>query len=465
MKKASLFTIFLIVFVDLVGFGIVLPNLQLYGQQYGISNYFCLTLIGVTYSIFQFLFAPILGRWSDIIGRRPVLIISQIGTIAGYLMLFASIFFRHMWVGIALIFISRMVDGITGGNLSTASAYIADITTPENRAKGFGVIGAAFGLGFMFGPLIGGTVSKFLGLQYVPLAAGCFSLAALIMTITQLKESRDLATDNAAAQRRFSIRGLEHALKRPVVGTLIILFFINGFAFAGMEQTLSLLIQHRLYPLTRSAAMRSGVASKGNVADGPAGVRAALRINLAAKTRGAAAKSAEAFREKQDSNASAASGFLFGAIGIVIVLVQGGLIGRLTRRFGEWKLSVVGPLFISAGLMLIGLPIHWAWPWTGFLAGGICLAIGGGLYNPSIQSLISRHCSAAEQGEILGANQGMASLARATGPISAGLLFEYVFPASAYYVSASLCFLVALLVMSRRPSFELPLPAAGSLPE
>ncbi|MGC8561096.1 MAG: MFS transporter [Phycisphaerae bacterium] len=456
MKKASLFTIFLIVFVDLVGFGIVLPNLQLYGQQYGINNYFYLTLIGVTYSLFQFLFAPILGRWSDHIGRRPVLIISQIGTIIGYLMLFASIFFRASPLGIVLIFVSRMVDGITGGNLSTASAYIADITTPENRAKGFGVIGAAFGLGFMFGPLIGGTVSKFLGLQYVPLVAAVFSLAALTMTITRLAESRNLATDNAAAQRRFSVRGLEHALKRPVVGMLIMLFFVNGFAFAGMEQTLSLLIQHRLYPLTPAKAIAVGDPS---AALAP-GTKTVASIKHAASAPSAAITNLEAFRKKQDSDASAASGFLFGAIGIVIVIVQGGLIKRLTHRFGEWKLAIAGPLFITAGLLLIGLPIHWAWAWTGFLSGGICLAIGGGLYNPSIQSLISRHCSADEQGEILGANQGMASLARATGPILAGLLFEYLFPASVYYVSASLCFIVALLVMSRRRAFALPVPEA-----
>jgi DHA1 family tetracycline resistance protein-like MFS transporter len=449
MKKASMLTIFLIVFVDLVGFGIVLPNLQLYGQQYGISNYFYLTLIGVTYSIFQFLFAPILGRWSDRVGRRPVLIISQIGTIVGYLMLFASIFFRSSPLGIVLIFASRVVDGISGGNLSTASAYIADITTPENRAKGFGVIGAAFGLGFMFGPLIGGTVSKFFGLQYVPLAAAVFGLTALTMTITRLAESRNLATDNAAAQRRFSVRGLEHALKRPVVGMLIMLFFVNGFAFAGMEQTLSLLIQHRLFPLTPPVAVPPDINRVLLVPGGGSAVSAAKTHQV----------SPEAYRKKQDSAAAAASGFLFGAIGIVIVIVQGGLIKRLTKRFGEWKLAIAGPLFISAGLLLIGLPIHWAWPWTGFLAGGVCLAIGGGLYNPSIQSLISRHCSADEQGEILGANQGMASLARATGPILAGVLFEYVFPSSVYYVSASLCFIVALAVMSRRRAFALP-PAA-----
>src|ERR1035437_6108633 len=171
MRRASLFTIFLIVFIDLMGFGMVLPNLQLYGLRFGISNYFALTLIGATYSIFQFLFTPLLGKWSDRIGRRPVLLLSQAGTLLGFLILFAAHYYEASMVGIALLFGSRVLDGVTGGNISTASAYVADITTPETRAKGFGVIGAAFGLGFVAGPLLGGVAAKFLGLASVPLVA------------------------------------------------------------------------------------------------------------------------------------------------------------------------------------------------------------------------------------------------------------------------------------------------------
>ena len=237
MRKASIFTIFLIVFVDLVGFGIVLPNLQLYGQQFGISNYFYLTLIGATYSFFQFLFAPILGRWSDHIGRRPVLIVSQIGTIVGFFMLFFANFFQGQILGIVLIFASRIVDGISGGNISTANAYIADITTPENRAKGLGALGAAFGLGFIFGPIIGGLVSHFLGLQYVPLVAAAFSFTALTMTVTRLAESRTPNNQrNDAAARRFSFRGLEHSLVRPIIGPLILWLrvrYLDGRASGG----------------------------------------------------------------------------------------------------------------------------------------------------------------------------------------------------------------------------------------
>src|SRR4029079_8853669 len=191
MRKASLLTIFLIVFIDLVGFGLLLPNQQYYGETLGISNPFLLTLIGPAYSFFQFLFAPILGAWSDRIGRRPVLIISQVGTLVGFIMLFSC----HLVAGystsiaIFLLYFSRVLDGISGGNISIASAYIADITKAKDRAKGMGVIGAAFGIGFVFGPAIGGFVGKHVGLPFVPVVAALFSLTALIMTITTLPES------------------------------------------------------------------------------------------------------------------------------------------------------------------------------------------------------------------------------------------------------------------------------------
>lgn len=455
MRKARIFTIFLIVFVDLVGFGIVLPNLQLYGQQFGISNYFYLTLIGATYSFFQFLFAPILGRWSDHIGRRPVLLISQIGTIVGFFMLFFANFFQGHVLGIVLIFASRILDGISGGNISTANAYIADITTPENRAKGLGALGAAFGLGFIFGPIIGGMVSHLLGLQYVPLVAAAFSFTALILTFTQLAESRTPNNQrNDAAVRRFSFRGLEHSLVRPIIGPLILLFFVNGFAFAGMEQTLSLLIQHRNYPITQRAMLR---ADGSSATHGVVGVASENKSAMVTVTT-----SLSAFGKKQDDRSSYASGWLFGAIGIVIVLIQGGMIGRLTKKYGELKLTLLGPVITAAGLIIMGLPIHWPWRWTGFLFGGILLAVGSGLFNPAMQALISRHCNAEEQGEVLGANQGMASLARALGPILAGLLFEYMFPAMPYYVSAGLCLIVTAGIFIQRAKFSLPTPASPS---
>ncbi len=419
--KGALLTIFLIVFVDLLGFGIVLPNLQLYGERFGVKNAFVLTLMGATYSICQFIFAPILGKWSDRIGRRPVLLISQAGTFVGFLILFVSYFFQgpYQGLGLGLIFISRIVDGISGGNISTANAYIADVTTPENRAKGMGLLGAAFGLGFIFGPLIGGVVGGTWGVQYVAVVAAAVSLTALCMTFFMLKESLQPGAPQEAP-RRFSILGFRHAMQRPVIRWLIIMFFINGFAFAGMEQTFSLLIQHRLYPI-----------HDGDVAT-------------------------------QTKAASRAAGNLFGCVGIILVLIQGGLIGRLTKRFGEAALVITGATSISIGLLFVGIPVHWQWAWTGFFTGCCFLAAGSALFTPSMTSLISRHAGPREQGEILGANQGIASLARALGPLLAGILFQYVWQATEwqgaapYFASAFLTLCVALWALFNQHRLQPP---------
>jgi len=419
MKKASLLTIFLIVFIDLVGFGILLPNQQYYGETFGIHNIFFLTLIGPAYSLCQFLFAPILGKWSDRVGRRPVLILSQCGTLTGFLLLYAAHFLANPEgsgaagaTAIFLLYFSRVLDGISGGNISIASAYIADITTPENRAKGMGLIGAAFGIGFVFGPFIGGVVGKHFGLEYVPLVAALFSATALSMTIFTLPESHHPGEATPEGLRRYNAVTIFHALARPVIGMLILMSFVNGFAFAGMEQTFSLLVQHR--------------------------------ANLTPQ------------------NASGASGYLFGGIGIIIALVQGGLIGRLTKSFGEAKLVIAGPFIIAAGLVIVGsagllLPV-----WTGFILGSALLALGSSLFTPSIQSLVSRHASKIEQGEVLGAFQGMASLARGIGPLLAGALYAYIWintgyeGAAPYFFSAALCLLVTLWAITARKKIAPP---------
>ena len=242
-----------------------------------------------------------------------------------------------------------------------------------------GLIGAAFGLGFVFGPLIGGVTAKWFGLAFVPLVAAVFSATALAMTAKTLPESLNPQT-KPSDLRRFSFLGLRHSLVRPVIGPLILVFFVNGFAFAGMEQTLSLLIQKRLYPTTKTVGM-----SFTQLMD---------------------------FVRFQDKSASFSTGILFFFIGIIIALVQGGLIHRLTKRFGEPLLVLTGPILISVGLVLVGIPVQWTWPWTGFVIGCAFLALGSSLFSPSVQALISRHASSAEQGEVMGANQGMASLAR-----------------------------------------------------
>lgn len=402
MRRASLLTLFLIVFVDLMGFGILLPNQQYYGQMFGLSD-FWLVMIGPSYSIFQFLFSPLLGRWSDRIGRRKVLMISQLGTLLGFFILWLAHFYTGpaAAIGITLLFASRVIDGISGGNIAIAAAYAADITTSENRAKGMGVIGAAFGLGFIFGPLIGGLVGKFLGLAYVPVAASVFSIAALILTYLTLSETVQpgVSQPNSDA-RRFSFHAMVRVLSRPIIGFLILTAFVNGFAFAGMEQTLSLLVQRRL--------------------------------------------------DLTPSEASMKSAYLFAGIGVLIAMVQGGLIRRLVKRFGEVRLVVVGPILTAIGLAVIGADIPHNWPWGSFILGCAFLAVGSSLFNPSVQSLISRHASDREQGEVLGVNQGMASLARAVGPLLAAFLYPFISPSAPYYVSAAICFGVGIAMISKQ---------------
>lgn len=431
MRKASLLTIFLIVFIDLVGFGILLPNQQYYGETLGIHNKFFLTLIGPAYSFFQFLFAPILGAWSDRIGRRPVLIISQVGTLVGFILLFSC----HLVVGysaplaIFLLYFSRVLDGVSGGNISIASAYIADITEAKDRAKGMGLIGAAFGIGFVFGPAIGGFVGKHFGLPFVPIVAALFSLTALIMTIVTLPESHHPGEPSPDA-RRFSITGLRHALARPIIGALILMSFVNGFAFAGMEQTFSLIIQERAFPDAR--VLQDMSATRPALAAAEALQDPAIQKQVA---------------EKSAQESSGASGYLFGGIGIIIAIIQGGLIGRLVKKFGEPVLACAGPIIIAAGLVIIGRAGTIAGVWADFILGSGLLAIGSSLFNPAVNSLISRHAGEHEQGEILGASQGMASLARATGPMLAGYLYWKISSGMPYYVSAGICFVVALATL------------------
>lgn len=388
-----------------MGFGILLPNQQYYGQMFGLSD-FWLVMIGPAYSIFQFLFSPVLGRWSDRAGRRRVLLISQAGTLVGFVILYLAHFFTgsQAAIGITLLYASRIIDGISGGNIAIAAAYAADITTPENRARGMGVIGAAFGIGFIFGPLIGGVIggSPALGLTYVPVAAGVFSTAALILTWFTLPET---ITPGSAAvvgtsARRFSFGSMRRAMGRPIIGFLILTGFVNGFAFAGMEQTLSLLIQRRL-ELTKEQASRS-------------------------------------------------TGYLFAGIGIIIALVQGGAIRRLVKAFGEVPLVIVGPILTAIGLAIIGADIPHSWPWGPFVLGAAFLAVGSSLFNPSVQALISRHARTDEQGEIIGVHQGMASLARAAGPLLAAVLYPFISPSAPYYVSAVICLAVGIMAFGQR---------------
>ena len=365
MKRSPLLVIFITVFIDLVGFGIVIPVLPFYAEatKFGATPRE-VGLLFASYSVMQLVFAPVLGRLSDKYGRRPVLLVSILGTSVGFLILgFAT----TLW----MLFLGRIVDGISGGNISTAQAYIADVTTKENRAKGMGLIGAAFGLGFVFGPAIGGILSRW-GVNVPFLFAGGLALANAILLYFTLPET--VTPDHPARASAATGRGWSQlivALKNARLAMVLTIYFLSIVAFSIMTATFSLFLMFRF--------------------------------------------GYDAFH----------NGWVFAFVGIISAFIQGGLIGKLVKKFGEPSLVIAGAFLFSASLFatpfvtpMIGV--------LGILLIGAVSAIGNALMAPSLTSLASKSASAAEQGGVLGVTQSVASLARAAGPSLAAFLIYSV---------------------------------------
>ncbi|HLL52367.1 MAG TPA: MFS transporter, partial [Myxococcaceae bacterium] len=331
---ASLGVIFGIVLLDLLGFGILIPQLGIYGVKFDASPFVVGLLLSV-YSLMQLLFAPVLGRLSDRYGRRPVLLYSVAGSLAGYL-LFA--FARSL----PLLFLARVVDGISGGNISTAQAYISDVTTKENRAKGMGMVGAAFGLGFILEPGIGGFLGALGGNLAIGLGAAALAAMNLVFAFFWLPESRQPGSAPATGK---SLGGLGRVLRLPVLGLALGLFLLFTTAFSQMEGTFSVFLLIRHVAHAAEVGVGRDLFSLVPVATGPLLKEASWR-----------------------------AGFLFATVGVVSAIVQGGLIGRLRGRFGEGRLVVAGTLLTGAGLFLI--PAMPAYGWL-FLPMGL-LAAGSG---------------------------------------------------------------------------------------
>jgi MFS family permease len=382
MRNPSLLVIFLTVFVDLIGFGLVLPLLPNYSKNFGASG-FEVGVIMAAYSLMQFIFAPMWGALSDRIGRRPVLLVSLAGGAIAY-GIFAIGSGMTGRAALGVILLSRMFAGICGANITVAQAYIADISAPEERSKRMGLIGMAFGLGFIVGPALAVAAQGLFGRTGPGWVASAICGLNFLLAIVRLPESWKPGATPAV--RRTRLAQAKHTLGTPKVGFLILVFFFATLGFTCFETTLGLLIQRN-------------------------------------------------FQIGHDASAKA-NAILFCYCGIIGAFVQGGPIGRAVKRFGEPRL-IAGSLIIF-GLSMAPLPYikgdsHLTWgtlmqaqglPWLLLLFVAAWLAIGSGLTRPPLFGLMSILSPASEQGATLGVAQSAGALARVIGPPLAGWLFD-----------------------------------------
>ena len=381
LLKPGLPVVYFTVFIDLVGFGIILPQLPYYAEAFGATGVWVGAIL-TAYSAAQLVGASLLGRLSDRFGRRPILLMSLAGSAASLLL---SGLAGSLW----LLLVARALAGLFGGSIAAAQAYIADVTAPTERAKYMGLLGASIGLGFVFGPALGSFLARF-GFGAAAFAAAGLAAANLVFAFFRLPETRGVEA-RQRAHARVDWSNLLDALHHPSIGRLLAATFLSTLAFVAMEATFALLGEARL------------------------GLDAS-RL-----------------------------GFVFAYVGVVMVIVQGGLVGRLAPRFGERKLATAGALVMAASLGALPLAPS-IWMALVPLAG---LAVGQGLTTPMLSTLLSRATDADEQGGTLGLGQSLAAAARAVGPIGAGWLYDQSVVAP-YAAAAVVMVLAAVLVGTSR---------------
>lgn len=401
MNRKPLIVIFLTVLVDLIGFGIVIPLNPYLAREFG-ADPFQVGLLMAIYSLMQFLFNPFWGQLSDKYGRRPIILISLLG---------ASL--AHFWFAMSTdyweLFASRTLAGLFGANISTAMAYVADVTPPKERSKGMGLIGAAFGLGFVLGPFIGGIFGNLgeklgdappFGPSFAAVVAALICFGNFLFAIKVLRESRVVAKEQGQTadfkQKRPRFQLLMRQLQRPVVGRLMVIYFLSSFAMAHMEASLFLFVQDE------------------------------FRWNLP----------------------QASFGFAY--VGLVMVFTQGYLIRKTLPKLGERFLMVVGFFLSAVGLAGIGISYD-VWVLAVFVT---LLGVGIGLANPAVTGSISLLTPAQEQGGTLGVNQSLSALGRIIGPVIGGWLYRdygYSSPFFAAGFLASIGLMIAILTWADLP--------------
>lgn len=394
MRRPSLLVIFLSVFIDLIGFGIVMPLLPLYTREFGSPGYL-IGLIMASFSVMQFLFAPMWGRLSDRIGRRPVILLSNAGSVVAYAM-FALASQKGGQAGLFLILASRIFAGLCGANLSVASAYIADVTPVEKRSKGMALIGIAFGLGFILGPAFSSFGVSHWGLSGPGWAATVVCAANTIFGFFVLAESRQ--PDSESASKRPRLGQWAHTLAQPTVGFLVILYFVAIFCFAAFETTFGLLVKPLGY-------------DEKNV------------------------------------------GYLIAYCGLITVFIQGG-IGKLVKSMGERRLISASLIIVSVGLALLPFVASKA----GILFGLAIVAIGSGLNRAPTMGLVSILTPPHEQGATLGVMQSAGTLGRILAPLFAASVFD-ISRAAPYLACGGIAVAAGLLAWAKLCRVPVPAAA------
>jgi DHA1 family tetracycline resistance protein-like MFS transporter len=394
VKKPSIIIIFITVLIDLVGFGLILPLIPVYSKNFGASGWFIGAIIA-SYSLMQFVFAPIWGRVSDRIGRRPVLLGSTFCATLSYIIFaFGSSLENHS-IALWVILLSRMFAGICGANITVAQAYIADITPAEQRSARMGLIGMAFGLGFILGPALGAGATHMFGVTAPGWVAAILCAINFIWAFARLPESWKPNMEEHVPQRPHFAQWM-HTLSTPRLNLLIAIFFLATFCFTCFESTIGLLVMRNFSIDTTTGPGLAKIA------------------------------------------------WLIVYCGVVGALVQGGGIGRMVKKMGEPKL-IAGSLFIAA----IGIGIlPFLHSWTLLFVGLGVFSIGSSLTRPPVFGMISQLTAAHEQGTNIGVAQGVGSLARILGPIFATSLFEK-HVAVPYVVCGALSFVTGLLAAAR----------------
>ncbi len=403
MIRSPLFLMALTIFIDFTGFGLVIPLLPFWAQHLG-ANAVGVGLILTVYALAQFIFTPVLGSLSDRFGRRPIIIASlAIEALSFALSALANT--------LPFLLIARFIGGLGASNIGSAQAVVSDVTPAKDRARGMGIIGAAIGLGFVVGPALGGLLAP-LGPALPFWVAMGVAIANMLLVFFFLPETRNRQVSTQAGESREGnafvlLAGWRQALRNATVARLVIINLLFTVAFTAMEAIFPLFTQH-VFGWT---AMQNG--------------------------------------------------YVFTYVGFVIVIMQGGLVGQLVKRFGERSLLIVGLIMLGAGLALLSFSTQLA---LLLIALGI-LSAGDGMVSPTISALLSFASPSEAQGETLGFAQGIAGLGRVIGPLIAGTIYALGGPTSPFLIGAGLVLLAALIAIPTLASPPTKSPAKEAIEE